>query len=162
MTVGAHAADVFDALTEEFRLVRQHEQIDHHAGGIHLQRPDDGFCMVLEHGPHHPMPLRIVRVAHVDPHHQSRLFTFRPALQQVCLAIGHLDCIRLGIHQGVDHTCHVLQADQEAGLVADSVIDSDIEAAAIVEEPVHPGLGTQAHHDLPCPLLAASIAGLTP
>ena len=33
--------DVLDALAEQLRLVRQHEEVHHHAGGVHLERADD-------------------------------------------------------------------------------------------------------------------------
>ncbi|MNY23858.1 hypothetical protein D3C86_1575410 [compost metagenome] len=47
MAICPHAADVFDALTKQVRLVRQHEQVHDDAGGIHFQRTDDRIMMVL-------------------------------------------------------------------------------------------------------------------
>ncbi|MOA45678.1 hypothetical protein D3C78_1681010 [compost metagenome] len=52
MAIGAHAADILDALAKQFRLVRQHEQVHDDAGGVHLQRADDRIVIVLELRPH--------------------------------------------------------------------------------------------------------------
>ena len=76
-------------------------------------------------------------------------------LQQVGLAVVHLDRVGPGVDQRVDDAGHVLQPDQEARLVADAVVDGDVEAAAVGEQPVHPGLGAHAHVDTP----VASVVG---
>ena len=84
------------------------------------------------------MALGVVGIAHVDAHHQRRLVLLGPALQQVGLALGHLDRVRLRGHERVDHAGHILQSDEEARFVADSVVDGNVEAAPVGEEPVHP------------------------
>ena len=44
---------------------------------------------------------------------------------------------------------HVLQPDEEARLVADAVVERHVEAAAMGEQPVHPGLRADAHGHTP-------------
>jgi hypothetical protein len=50
-----------------------------------------------------------------------------------------LDCIGPGGDEGIDNLAHIFKADKKARLVADAVIDGDIQAAPLVEESVHPG-----------------------
>ena len=129
----AYLADVLDALAEQFRLVGQHEQVHHDAGCVHLQRADDGLVEILQQRPHHAMALGVVGVAHVEAHHQRRLFLLGTALQQIGLPVGHLDRVRLGLDQRIDDARHILQPEKEARLVADAMIQRDIETAATGE-----------------------------
>ena len=142
---GAGRGDVGDALAEQLRLVGQHEEVHHHAGRVHLQRADDRLVAVLQLGPHHPVAAVVVGVAHVDAHDQRRLVLLRPGLQQVGLAVVHLDRVGTGGDELVDDAADVLEPGHEARLVADAVVDGDVEAAAVGEQAVHPRLGAHAH-----------------
>jgi hypothetical protein len=52
-------------------------------------------------------------------------------LEDIGLADVHLNRIRPGFHEGTHHGGHVFQAIKEGKLVEDTVVDGDIQAAAI-------------------------------
>ena len=64
--------------------------------------------------------------------------------------------------QCVDNAGHVFEAGEEAWLVADAVVDGDVEAAAIGEESVHSGLAAHAHGWFLSSVRSASISAVTP
>src|SRR5690606_37758292 len=98
----------------------------------------------------------------VETHYQRRLVAFRSALQQICLTVGHLNGIRPRLDQRVDDARHVLQPYEEARLVADAVINGNVEAAAVIEQPVHPGLRAYSHCMLPTHERRSSASRETP
>ncbi|MEY5025335.1 MAG: hypothetical protein RLZZ244_863, partial [Verrucomicrobiota bacterium] len=82
--------------------------------------------------------LAAVDVGGVGAQDESGLLFSRDGLEVPCLADGELDGVGGGVDEGLDDVGHRLDALEEAGLVEETVVDGDIEAAsgAGVEEAV--------------------------
>ena len=85
-----------------------------------------------------------------------------PALQQIGLTVGALDCDRFRLDQRIHYAGHVFQPDQKTGLVAHAVVDGDVQACAMGEHAVHACLGTYAHCELLVRFRSESICWETP
>ena len=148
------AGNILNALAKQVRLVRQHEQIDDDAGRIHLDRADQRLSLVLQHRPHVAVADAVIGIAHVDAHHQRRLVLSGNVLQQVGLAVIHLDRVRCCRYQRGHHGLNIFKSVEEGRFVADAVIDRHVEAAAVAEQPVHPDFAVVSH----CVLLGSFLA----
>jgi hypothetical protein len=74
-------------------------------------------------------------------------------LQEVSCPIGHLDGIGPCFHKRVHDTRHVLKTHQEGWLIANPVVDGDVQASAIIEHAIHARFRADFHFLL----LAGSI-----
>ena len=93
------------------------------------------------------MTFFIVRIAHVDALHQSRLAFACARLQQIGLSVVHLNGVRAGIHQHLDHARHMFQAVHERRLITDPVVNRDIKTAAIVQQTIQADFFGDIHVD---------------
>ena len=125
--LGLESEDVFNALGMDFGGTGDLEKVHADARGI---EPD---C--LEHGVRYHFAetgrqeFFSVHVRDIGAEHEGGLLFSGNGLEMARLADGELDGVRPGIDEGFHHLRHVLDSLEETGLVEESVIDGDIEAA---------------------------------
>ena len=122
------SVDVFDALLGDIRGAGDLEEIHAHAGGIQAHGLEHGL------GDHARVAgireFAAVDIGHIHTEDEARLVVARSVLQMPRLAGGQLDGIRARRDEGGDGLGDILDAGEEAGLVKETVIHGDIEAAS--------------------------------
>ncbi|MCY1298772.1 hypothetical protein D9M70_482740 [compost metagenome] len=109
-----------------------------------------------------PVADAVIGVAHVETHDERRLVLAGHVLQEVSLAIVHLDRVRCRRNQSLHHGGHVFETVEEGRFVADAMIDRDIEATSATEKTVHPDLAVVSHNALLCSFRAERVSSSTP
>jgi hypothetical protein len=133
------AHDVVDALVGDVGGAGDLKEVDADAGGVELDGLEGG---VFDHGGEAGFGKGFaVDVGGVGAEDEGGLLPAGMGLKVSGLADGELDRIGAGVDEGVDDLGHRFDAFEEAGLVEESVIDGDVEAAAGlgVEEAVEAG-----------------------
>ncbi len=114
----------------QIRVARKQQKVAHNAGGIYLNRGQDGIVRTDENIERHGGQVRTVRVARIQAHDECGFRLAGDGLQKLSLAVVHLQGIRSRIHQFRYHAGHILEPGKKAAFIEHAVIDSDIEAVA--------------------------------
>ncbi len=128
VALGAQLADALEAVAAQAVLAGDVEEVDDDAGGVEADGVPDG---VVDHErPRVLGRLGGVDVRRVGAQDERGLVAAGVALEQVGLADGELDRVRLGVDEHVDRLRHVLDPGEHRGLAGHPVVDRDVEAAA--------------------------------
>src|SRR5215471_20005487 len=138
ITLWFKAANVFNALGMQFWLIGQQKQVHHYTRRIEHERLGNS---VLDQPAEQVTGQRFtVNVGHVGTQDQRWLSFAVYVLQERCQAWTKLDSIGIGLDDCRGDAAHVLNVNQEGSLVEETVVDSDIEAAAVFsKQPVQAG-----------------------